>query len=197
MAEFTIEEIKEHNDNIKSQIKCLNKPLGAYQLYCQAMREMWTNLSDDDKNIYYQKAKNEKNLYEEKKENIQEKAREKIRSKKIFLCYTTNRVPCVGLDNGITNQRIVGPVNEIEVFTEAEKQKLISKGVPEESIGKYKSIGGQKFNWRAAKKWNVTVYGGCINDRAFWGVILENYKGRAGNFTHYTNYKGEKWTTEY
>lgn len=75
MAEFTIEQIKEHNDNIKSQIKCLDKPLGAYQLYCQAMREMWTNLSGDDKNIYYQKAKYGKIEYEKKKEKIQEKAR--------------------------------------------------------------------------------------------------------------------------
>ena len=60
MAELTIKQIKQHNDNIKREIKSLVKPLGAYQ-YCE-MREMWVNLSDDDKNIYYQKAKNEKNI---------------------------------------------------------------------------------------------------------------------------------------
>ena len=196
MAELTIKQIKQHNDNIKREIKSLVKPLGAYQLYCKEMREMWVNLSDDDKNIYYQKAKNEKKIYEKERKHPR-KSREIIRSKKIFLSYTTDRVPCVGLDNGFTNQRIVGPVSEIEIFTEAEKQKLISKGVPEENIGKYKSVGGQQFNWRAAKKWNVTVYGGCSNERAFWGVVLENYNGKAGNFTHYTNYKGEQWTTKY
>ena len=52
MAEFTIAQIKEHNDNIKSQIKSLDKPLGAYQLYCQAMREHWNWLADCEKQKY-------------------------------------------------------------------------------------------------------------------------------------------------
>ena len=35
----------------------------------------------------------------------------------------------------------MGPVGDtIEVFTEQEKQKLIAKGVPEQYIGKYKSV---------------------------------------------------------
>ena len=126
-----------------------------------------------------------------------EKAKETIRQKKIFLCYTTGSVPCVGLDNGFTTQRLVGPVDKLEFFTEKEKQKLIAKGVPEDCMGKYKSVGGHKFNWRAAKKYHVTVYGGSLNNERSWGALRENYDGVAGNVTHYTNYKGEKWTENY
>ena len=133
----------------------------------------------------------------QKKEEVLEKAREKIREKKIFLSYTTGRVPCVGLDNGFTTQQMVGPVDELEIFTESEKQKLIARGVPEKHIGKYKSVGGHKFNWRAAKKWGVTVYGGSQHYQPSWGGLRENYEGKAGNFTHYTNYKGESWTENY
>jgi len=89
---------------------------------------------------------------------------------------------------------IEGPVDTIELFNKAEKQKLIEKGVPEESIGIYKSVGGNKFNWRAAKRWGVTVYGGSQNYRPSWGSLRENYDGKAGRFTTYTNYKGESWT---
>jgi hypothetical protein len=92
---------------------------------------------------------------------------------------------------------MVGPVDELEIFTESEKQKLIAKGVPEQHIGKYKSVGGLKFNWRAAKKWGVTVYGGSQNYQPSWGGLRENYEGKAGNLTHYTNYKGESWTENY
>ena len=92
---------------------------------------------------------------------------------------------------------MVGPVDELEIFTEAEKQKLIAKGVPEQYIGKYKSVGGLKFNWRAAKKWGVTVYGGSQNYQPCWGGLRENHEGKAGNFTHYNNYKGETWTENY
>ena len=85
----------------------------------------------------------------------------------------------------------------MELFTKAEKQKLITKGVPEQKIGKYKSVGGHKFNWRAARKWGVTVYGGSQNYRPCWGGLRENYEGKAGRFTTYTNYKGETWTENY
>ncbi len=197
MATFTTQEIKAHNMNTKAEIKALSKPLTAYHLYCQDMRQRWANLPAHEKSKYEAQAQEATVLYEEKKDAIREKAKEKIREKKIFLCYTTGRVPCVGLDNGFTTQNIVGPVDELEVFTEAEKQKLIAKGVPEEYIGKYKSVGGHKFNWRAAKKWHVTVYGGSQNYQPSWGGLRENYEGKAGNLTHYTNYKGESWTENY
>ena len=104
-------------------------------------------------------------------------------------------MPCVGLDNGFTNYTIIGPMDNVELFTEEEKKKLIEKGVPEKCIGKYKSINGIKFNWRAARKWDVTVYGGSI--RGGWGGLRENYQGKAGKFTTYNNYKGETWTENY
>jgi hypothetical protein len=197
MATFTTQEIKAHNMNTKAEIKALSKPLNAYHLYCQDMRHRWANLPEHEKSKYEVQAQQATVLYEEKKEDILEKAREKIREKKIFLCYTTGRVPCVGLDNGFTTQQMVGPVDELEIFTEAEKQKLIARGVPEQYIGKYKSVGGSKFNWRAAKKWGVTVYGGSQNYQPCWGGLRENYEGKSGKFTHYNNYKGETWTENY
>jgi len=124
--------------------------------------------------------------------------KEEVKKLKIYLRYSGDRVPCVGLDNGFTRYTIVGPVDEIELFTtQVEKKKLIDRGVPEEKIGIYKSVGGHKFNWRAAKKWGVTVYGGSQNYQPTWGGLLENYEGEAGNFTTYTNYKGESWTENY
>ncbi len=195
MAAITIEQVIKHNNDTKSKINKLRKPLTAYQLYCQTMREQWEMLCNSEKNKYEKQAENEKLLYDKKKEEILEKAKEKIRDKKIFRRYTTGSAPCVGLDNGSTSYCIFGPVSELEIFTETDKQKLIEKGVPEECIGKYKSIDGIKFNWRAAKKYNITVYGGSINNG--WCSIIENYKGKAGNYTDYHNYKGENWTVEY
>lgn len=189
--------ITEHNDQIKKEISGLAKPLSSYQLYCQAMREQWGNMSEEEKDIFIKKAREEKDNHQEKREDILKKAREKLREKKIFLRYSTGRVPCVGLDNGFSTYTIVGPVGELEVFTDAEKQKLIEKGVPEKKIGKYKSVGGRKFNWRAARKWGATVYGGSQNYKPCWGGLMENYEGEAGNFTDYHNYKGETWTTNY
>ena len=197
MATFTTQEIKAHNDSTKAEIKALSKPLNAYHLYCQAMREHWNWLADCEKNKYIEKAQAQAVLYEEKKEEILEKAREKIREKKIFLTQTTGRVPCVGLDNGFSNYTVIGPIGEVELFTESEKQKLIAKGIAEDKIGKYKSVEGRKFNWRAAKKWGVTVYGGNQNNSETWWGLRENYEGKAGNFTRYTNYKGESWTENY
>ena len=53
------------------------------------------------------------------------------------------------------------------------------------------------FNWRAAKKWNVMVYGGSQNSQSSWGRLRENYQGKEGSFTTYNNYKGETWTEKY
>ena len=195
MTTITIEQVIQHNNDTKSKIRKLRKPLGAYQLYCQTMREQWGVLCDSEKNKYEKQAENENLLFEKKKKDILEKAKEKIRDKKIFRHYATGSTPCVGLDNGSTSYCIVGPVSELEIFTEAEKQKLKEKGVPEECIGKYKSVDGIKYNWRAAKKYNVTVYGGSIDSG--WYSIIENYKGKAGHYTDYHNYKGERWTVEY
>lgn len=189
--------ITEHNNQIAKEIKGLTKPLSSYQLYCQAMREQWGNMREEGKDKFIKKAQEEKVRHQKQKEEILAKAREKIKNKKIFLRYSTGRVPCVGLDNGFSSYTIIGPVGELEVFTEVEKQKLIEKGVPENKIGKYKSVGGRKFNWRAARKWDVTVYGGSQNYRSCWGGLIENYMGEAGKFTDYHNYKGETWTTNY
>lgn len=190
-------DIQTINNETKMNIKSIKKPLNSYQLYCKAMREKWENLPESERCEYEKQALSEKLLYDLEIKKIKEIAEEKIKKKKIFLSFVTGDVPCVGLDNGFTSYHILGPVSSIELFTDKEKQKLISKGVPETSIGKYKSVGGFNFNWRAAKKYEVSVYGGCQNDRRSWGYLLENYDGEAGNITHYHNYKEEKWTTKY
>jgi len=82
-------------------------------------------------------------------------------------------------------------MHTIEMFTEQEKQKLIAKGLSEQYIGKYKSIDGIKFNWRAAKKWGVTVYGGNINGG--WLSVHENYEGYVGDYTRYHSTFGKVW----
>ncbi len=196
MASLT-EQLQQICDNTEQKFKNLKKPLSAYQYYTKHMRERWATLSEEERDTFMLQAKYDHQRFQNDKAEIENKSKEEIKKLKIYLRYSGDRVPCVGLDNGFTSYTIVGPVDNIELFTEAEKQKLIAKGVPEEKIGKYKSVRGHKFNWRAAKKWGVTVYGGSQNDQSSWGGIRENYDGEAGNFTTYTNYKGETWTENY
>lgn len=187
--------INSHNESIKKRIKNVDKPLSSFNYYLKEMRETWNTLSDQDKEKYNLKANLDKERFNQEKQAILDESKEEIKKLKIFLSYSGKRVPCVGLDNGFTSYTVVGPMSTIELFTEEEKKKLIDKGVPEKCIGKYKSINGIKFNWRAAKKWDVTVYGGSI--RGGWGGLRENYEGKQGKFTTYTNYKGESWTENY
>jgi len=74
MATFTTQEIKAHNMNTKAEIKALSKPLTAYHLYCQDMRQRWANLPAHEKSKYEAQAQEATVLYEEKKEDILEKA---------------------------------------------------------------------------------------------------------------------------
>ena len=188
-------DIQKHNDETTKSIKNLDKPLSSFNYYIKEMRENWRNLSEDEKDKYMLKSKADNQRHSNEKQVILDKSKERIKKLKIFLSYSGPRVPCVGLDNGFTSYTIIGPMDTVELFTEEEKKKIIEKGVPEKCIGKYKSINGIKFNWRAAKKWDVTVYGGSI--RGGWGGLRENYEGKAGKFTTYNNYKGETWTENY
>jgi len=197
MASLANFDIQKHNDETKKSIKNLDKPLSSFNYYIKEMRENWHNLSEDDKDKYMLKSKADNQRLAGEKQEILNKSKEEIKKLKIFLSYSGDRVPCVGLDNGFTSYTIRGPMDTVELFTEQEKQKLIEKGVPEKYIGKYKSINGIKFNWRAARKWGVTVYGGSQNYRPGWGGLRENYEGKAGKFTTYNNYKGETWTENY
>jgi len=195
MDSITNFDIQKHNDETKKTIKNIDKPLSSFNYYIKEMRENWHNLSEEEKDKYILKSKEDNQRYSNEKQAILDKSKEEIKKLKIFLSYSGDRVPCVGLDNGFTRYTIIGPMDNVELFTEEEKKKLIEKGVPEKCIGKYKSINGIKFNWRAARKWDVTVYGGSI--RGGWGGLRENYQGEAGKFTTYTNYKGETWTENY
>ena len=181
----------------RERIRMLDKPLSAYQYYTKHMREQWANLSEEERDTFILQAKHDAERYKNEKAEIKKKSKEEIKKLKIYLCYSGDRVPCVGLDNGFTSYNVIGPVESIELFTVAEIEKLIAKGIPIEKIGPYKSVGGHKFNWKAAKKWGVTVYGGSQDYRPSWGALRENYEGYVGNFTTYTNYKGETWTEKY
>ena len=197
MASLTTEQLKELCDNTTKELKNITKPLSAYQYYTKSMREQWKSLTEEGRDTFMLQAKHDHARYEKEQVEIKNKSKEEIKKLKIYLSYSGDRVPCIGLDNGFSRYTIVGPVDKLEVFTEAEKQKLIAKGVPKQYIGKYKSVGGNKFNWRAARKWGVTVYGGSQNYRPGWGGLRENYEGKTGNFTTYNNYKGETWTENY
>jgi len=194
MTSITNLDIQKHNDETKQSIKNLDKPLSSFNYYIKEMRENWHNLSEEEKDKYMVMAKTDNQRYANEKKTILDKSKEEIKKLKIFLSYSGRRVPCVGLDNGFTSYTIRGPMDTVELFTEEEKKKLIEKGVPEKCIEKYKSVNGSKFNWRAARKWHVKVYGGSQNRKICWGSLLENYEGKLGKFTTYNNYKGETWT---
>jgi len=187
-------DIQKHNDDTKQSIKNLDKPLSSFNYYIKEMRENWHNLSEDDKDKYMRKSKIDNQRYADEKQEILDKSKEEIKKLNIFLLQTTGRVPCVGLDNGFKNYTVIGPVDTVELFTDLEKKNFEAQGI---KVPKYKSVDGKKFNWRAARKWSVQVYGGSQNYRESWWGLRENYEGKAGNFTTYTNYKGESWTENY
>ena len=187
-------DIQKHNDDTKQSIKNLDKPLSSFNYYIKEMRESWHNLSEDEKDKYMRKSKTDNQRYADEKQAILDKSKEEIKKLNIFLVQTTGRVPCVGLDNGFKNYTVIGPVDTVELFTDLEKKNFEAQGI---KVPKYKSVDGKKFNWRAARKWSVQVYGGSQNYRESWWGLRENYEGEAGNFTTYTNYKGESWTEKY
>jgi len=187
-------DIQKHNDDTKQSIKNLDKPLSSFNYYIKEMRENWHNLSEDEKDKYMRKSKTDNQRYADEKQAILDKSKEEIKKLNIFLVQTTGRVPCVGLDNGFKNYTVIGPVDTVELFTDLEKKNFEAQGI---KVPKYKSVDGKKFNWRAARKWSVQVYGGSQNYRESWWGLRENYEGEAGNFTTYTNYKGESWTEKY
>ena len=194
MASLANFDIQKHNDDTKQSIKNLDKPLSSFNYYIKEMRENWHNLSEDEKDKYMRKSKTDNQRYADEKQAILDKSKEEIKKLKIFLVQTTGRVPCVGLDNGFKNYTVIGPVDTVELFTDLEKKNFEAQGI---KVPKYKSVDGKKFNWRAARKWSVKVYGGSQNCRESWWGLRENYEGEAGNFTTYNNYKGESWTEKY
>ena len=174
MASLANFDIQKHNDDTKQSIKNLDKPLSSFNYYIKEMRENWHNLSEDEKDKYMRKSKTDNQRYADEKQAILDKSKEEIKKLNIFLVQTTGRVPCVGLDNGFKNYTVIGPVDTVELFTDLEKKNFEAQGI---KVPKYKSVDGKKFNWRAARKWSVQVYGGSQNCRESWWGIRENYEG--------------------
>ena len=195
-------DIKSHNKNTQSKINSIQRPMTSYQYYTQDMRQKWNNMSEEEKEEYYLKAKHDKKRFEKEKQNIIEKAQEEVKKMNIYLVRSHSRVPCIGLDNGFTSFEVQGPAISVVLFTDEEKQRINQKwGVALEKIPKYKTITVNtypyKYNHRAAKKWGVTVYGGSTNCTDSWWGVRENYNGKTGKFTKYINYKGETWIEDY
>jgi hypothetical protein len=165
-------DIQKHNDDTKQSIKNLDKPLSSFNYYIKEMRENWHNLNEDDKDKYMRKSKIDNQRYADEKQEILDKSKERIKKLNIFLLQTTGRVPCVGLDNGFNNYTVIGPMDTVELFTDLEKKNFEAQGI---EVPKYKSVNGKKFNWRAARKWSVKVYGGSQNCRESWWGLRENY----------------------
>ena len=116
-------DINEHNKNTNKSIKNLDKPLSSFNYYIKEMRENWNNLSEDNKDKYILQAKADNQRYAGEQQAILDKSKEEIKKLKIFLSYSGDRVPCVGLDNGFTSYTVRGPMDTVELFTEEEKQK--------------------------------------------------------------------------
>jgi hypothetical protein len=184
----------------KEDIALLKKPLSAYQYYTKHMREKWHSLSDNEKQSFLYLAEADKERYGNEKDAIMEIERNETKKLKIYLSKSNGRVPCVGLDNGFSRYEIIGPVTKVELFTEEEIKRL---NLPESAKKPtYKAIYidsdfTYKYNVKAARKWGVLAYGGNKNDSESWYRIRENYEGKTGKFTTYTNYKGETWTENY
>lgn len=188
----------------KEEIKKLKKPLSAYQYYIKDMREKWNNFNDAEKEKYLFEADKDNERYEKEKLEIKEKEYNEIRKLKIYLNRSYGRAPCVGLDNGFTSYEVVGPAIKVELFTDKEIEKLnlpVNNKKPKyKTIYMEHSIYGEiayKFNKRAAKKYDVIVYGGNTHNSDSWYGLRENYEGKTGSFTRYINYKGESWTRDH
>lgn len=185
----------------KEDIALLKKPLSAYQYYIKDMRENWKTLPKSYKQQFISMAEEDKERYENEKDAIMEIERNEIKKLKIYLSKSNGRVPCVGLDNGFYRYEILGPVTKVELFTEEEIKRLnlpeSAKKPTYKAIYIYPSFFPYKYNVKAARKWGVLAYGGNKNDSESWYRIKENYKGKTGDFTTYTNYKGETWTENY
>jgi len=187
-------DINKHNEDTKTQINNITRPLTAYQYYTKHMRQKWKMMSDDEKSQFKLQSEHDKLRYDKERETITTASQSKIKSLNIYLKRSFGRVPCVGLDNGFYSYTIIGPIDTIELFTEEEKELLNVKGIV---APKYKILNSMQFNWRARKKWDVTVYGGNTNHQESWWRVLENYTGETGTFTRYNNYKGDTWTTKH
>ena len=195
-------DIKNHNRDTQSKIKSVPRPLTSYQYYTQEMRQRWASMSEEEKEEYQLMAKNDKERFEREKQSIINKSHEEVKKLNIYLVRTHSRVSCVGLDNGFTCYEVQGPAVSAVLFTDKEKQHIYQKwGVALDKIPKYKTITVDsypyKYNYRAAKKWGVTVYGGSTNCSDSWWGVRENYQGKKGKYTEYVNYKGETWTENY
>ena len=130
----------------------------------------WNNANQDEKDEYLLKAK----YINQQKNN----------SDKIFLQNVVLEEYDNTLNKTKTHFNIIGPMQYFEEFSEKERIILENRGI---NVPFYKTIGDYTFNWKAFKKWNVTVYGGNENDKSTWWYVLKNYKGNVGNFVFTKN----------
>jgi len=168
----------------------IKKPTNAFQHYLKH----WKDMSDEDKKPFLDLEKRDKARYAAEKRVLEQKEEEDTKKLKIYLSYSGDRVPCVGLDNGFSSYITRGPAKKLVKFTQKEIEKMKAKNIIKNRIHIYKEIiledGGKfTFDKRKAKKFGFIQYSGHS--------ILENYDGYVGKYTEYNNYKGETWTEYY
>ena len=172
----------------------MKKQTHALQYYLKR----WKNLSDEEKKPFLELEKKDKERYDAEKEEQNRKEEIETRKRNIYVRFSSDRVSCVGLDNGFERYSVRGPVIKVVKFTVKELEKLKNKGyIRENWISNsrliYKKViledgGSCEFDKGMAKKYKILSYG-------YKGSLIENYKGYVGKYTEYNNYKGEIWTS--
>jgi hypothetical protein len=143
----------------KIKILELTKPLSSYQYYTKHFREQWNTMSEEDKEQYLIKSKQDNQRYEKEKEEIKQAEREVVKKLGIYLRRSYGRVPCVGLDMGFYSEECIGPAEEVEEYG-LEEQKLF--GI------KFKSITISGLTWKHNKQYKIRHYQNAYTAGRAW-----------------------------
>ena len=143
----------------KSNISKLTKPLSGYRYYTKHFKEKWNMLSEDDKDQYLIKSKQDNQRYEREKEEIKQAERKVVKKLDIYLRRTYGRVPCVGLDIGFYTEECIGPAEEVEEYG-LEEQELF--GIT------YKSITIAGLTWKHNKQYKIRHYQNAYTAGRAW-----------------------------
>lgn len=117
----------ELKQNTKNEIKNIKKPLTPYQYYNKWMREKWNNMKEQEKQIFINQAKKDKNIYDKKINEIKEKEKNQIRKKNIFLSRTYEYVSSCGLDSGWYKHEVIGPAENLVEYNNEEQEMYNTK----------------------------------------------------------------------
>ena len=177
----------------------IKKPLSAHQYYMKA----WKNLTEEEKRPFIEQSKKDKERYVAEKKALEDVEKEKMeelaKKENIFISRSYDRVPRVGIDNGIESYEVIGPAEGFIVYTEKEKEELLKYGINEKYIPKYKTIIISEIDYTfdkiSAKKYYFTAYSG-VGSR--WSITerkeQEHYTiTTVGISGHWRDEKPQSW----